>query len=149
MRKLAATTVLLAVLVGACAPLGAHVFETSLFSVDATTGAVSLPLPVAFGDDTNLVVGVEPADPTVFRAQPLAVVNDPANPNSFVVAWLGGTCDRNAEISFAPIETGFHVHLQINEKLGLGCPAATVPRALRVRTSAPVDVDAISTSGGL
>ena len=84
------------------------------------------------------MVGVEPGDPSVFRAQPVGVAQDPADPTSFVVAWLGGMSDRNAEILFAPIETGFHVHLQTNEKLGLGCPAGGIARALRVRTSAPV-----------
>jgi hypothetical protein len=136
-----------ALLIAACVGPSGQLFQTTLMHVSPANPAGDLPLPVVLGDESGLVVGIEQGAGGTFVRRPTVEV-DPADPNAFVVSWLGGLCDSDAAISFRPHEAGYSLALTINEKLGLGCPAAGVGRSVRVITSKPIPPGSIETFGG-
>jgi len=130
-----------AIFVAACLPPAGTLFRTTLLMPDGR-----YPLPLAVGDQTELVVGIEPADgdPAV-GSEPL-IRTDPADPNAFIVTWIGGACDNDAAIAFRPAGSGYALNLEVHPKIGLGCTAIGILRAVRIRTSTPVPPDLITAS---
>ncbi len=145
MRAFAIALTLGLALAGCLGPSG-QLFRTTLLHVSPDNPAGDRPLPVVLGDETGLVLGIEPAVGEVVESN-LAVRSDPADPNALIVSWFGGMCDSDAEVLFRPHEAGYSLALTVGRKLGLGCPAAAVLRGLRIRTSAPVSPESIETFG--
>ena len=131
----------LAVVVAACLPPAGTLFRATLSMPDG-----SHSLPVALGDQTGLVVEIEPTegDPTV-GSEPL-VRADPTDPNAFIVTWIGGACDNDAAIAFRPSGSGYAIDLEVHEKVVMGCVALGILRGLRIRTSTPVPLGSITAS---
>jgi hypothetical protein len=140
MRATAVGMILATLLIG-CGVKGER-FETTL-----STATGEFPLPVELGDGTDLVIGIEPADPDEWTGILPTVEVDPTDRLSLIFRWLGGMCDNNAVIAFQALESGYSLHLGVARKLGLGCPAAGVLRSVRIRTSIPIDADSIRISG--
>src|SRR5262245_21934619 len=117
MRTLA-SGLLVAIAAAACLPVNGPQFHTTLTLADG-----SYPLPVALGDETGVVVGIEPGPPDM-SAGDLAVYPEPIDANAFVASWLGGMCDSDAELSLLRRRSGpgYVLAIHVNEKLGLGCP---------------------------
>jgi hypothetical protein len=139
--KTIAIALSLVFVLAACLPPPGTVFRTTLTGPDQSD-----TLPIALGDQTALVTGIEQAegDPTV-NAPILQA--DPTDSNALIVRWLGGLCDNDVALSLAPTESGYALHLEVHGKIGLGCPAVGVIRGLRIMTSKPIRVDSITVSG--
>jgi len=129
----------LAVVLAGCLPPAGRLFRTSL-PTDSYR-----PLPVVLGDETGLVVRIEPGPP-VASAPDTAVRGDPADPNAFVVTWLGGPCESDAALSLARSGARYALRLEVHDAFG-SCPAVGIERNLYVRTSAPISADSIDLSG--
>lgn len=127
---------LVALVVAACLPPAGRVFQTTL-SHDMRD------LPVALGDQTDLVVRIEPAEADVWDWPDLGVVADQDNPDAFVLTWLGGACDGDAAVSFQRTGSGFALRVEVRRALSLGCPAVGIPRALRIITAEPIPIGSI------
>ena len=141
MRSIAVGFVLAVALV-ACWPPSGRLFHTTLTSSDG-----SYPLPVTLGDQTNLVVDIEPGPTEPFPAVEPFVRSDPANPNALILTWLGGACEDESVVVFHP--GGGRYDLAVSSRGGLfgGCPAIGLLRAIRIRTSEPVAIDLIDVIG--
>ncbi|HEX7950900.1 MAG TPA: hypothetical protein VF494_11170 [Candidatus Limnocylindrales bacterium] len=141
MRSLVVGTILAAVLASCGGPPGT-LYQALLTNTDG-----DYPLPVTLGDTTGVVVGIGAAqfDPADFRDA--GVLADPADPKAFTVTWLGGACDNDTALALRTTDSGYDVELRVHEKLGLGCIALGILRGVRVQTSAPIDVGAITISG--
>lgn len=102
------------------------------------------PLPVSVSDATGLVVGIEPAtmDPGMSTETP-ALREDQTVRGTAIFTFLGGLCDRDARISFGRSDGSYELRVYIAEKPGLGCPAAGVPRSVRISTSEPLPVASV------
>ena len=131
----------LAVLVAACGPPAGTLFKVTLSDADG-----SYPLPVMLGDQTNLVLGIEPADLEFTAAIPSIEV-DPKDPMVMVIRWMGGACDNDVVLSFYPMSAGYGLDLTTRGKIGFGCMALGVHRGLRIAMSEPVDVGSITFTG--
>ena len=141
-----AIAVTAALLVAACVGPNGQLFQTTLRDISPSNPAGDLPMLVVLGDETGLVIGIEPGAGELFDLNP-SVQADPGDPNAFVVSWLGGMCDNDAALSFRPQQAGYSLALTVHEKLGLGCPAAGIYRSVRVRTSKPISPDSIEAFG--
>ena len=130
------------VLVAACQPEG-RVFETTLGT------ELNAPLPIILTDETALVTGIAQAavDPSTTGNEP-AVQAHPGDPNGLVLTWLGGACDHDAAVHFQVLNGGYVLNLATHEKVGLGCVASAVARAVRITVSRPIPVDSITVAGG-
>jgi hypothetical protein len=103
---------------------------------------------VVLGDETDLVTAIESAEEAATSsALDLSVAADPTNPNAIIAGWLGGLCDSDATLTFGQTGSGYALHLEVHEKLGLGCPAAGIGRAVRITLSKPVRIGDILPSG--
>ncbi|MEA2672979.1 MAG: hypothetical protein QOI92_171 [Chloroflexota bacterium] len=137
----------LAALIGACgAPTGRQ-FSTTLVHTSLDNPAGDYPLGVVLGDETNLVTAIESAEEAATDPGPLSVKVDPSVPNAIIAVWLGGLCDGNATLSFQRSGSGYALRLDTHEKVGGGCPAAGIGRAVRIKLSAPVQPGDILLSG--
>jgi len=137
-------TLLMALPVVGCQPEG-RTFQTTLPTRDRD------PLPVSLTDETGLVTGIAQADvdpATIGNA--VTVVHTPGSgPNELDLTWIGGLCDQDATVRFHVVSGGNLVlNVAVHQKLGTGCPAAGVPRAVRIATSSPITVDSITVAGG-
>jgi|GEM_PF-1600188 hypothetical protein len=141
MRSLVTGAILMAVLASCGEPPGA-LFQTTLSNPNG-----EFPLPVTLGDNTGLVVGIGAAqfDPIGFRDA--GILSDPTGPTAFILTWLGGMCDNDAALVFSSTGSGYDLHVAVHEKLGLGCPAAGISRGLRIETSEPIPIGAVTVSG--
>ena len=137
----------IAVSLGACLGPSGQLFKTTLLHISEGNPAGDLPLPVVLGDETGLVVSIEPAAGETSDLKPTVRPN-PEDKNSFTVSWLGGMCDSDAQLLFRPHESGYSLALIVGRKLGLGCPAAGVPRGVLIKTSAHLALESIETFGG-
>lgn len=137
-----AVGLLLTAFLAACFPPAGRPFHTTLSTPDGSN-----PLPVALGDETDLVIGIEPAEPATSASLEPLVQADPTDPSAVIVSWVGGMCDNDASLSLRPSGAGYALHLEVHQKLGLGCPAAGVLRGLRINTSRPIPLGSITTSG--
>lgn len=152
MRMKASTILIAACVLGALAiaacsgPSPSRQFKAVLqFSEEART------LPVVLSDETGLVTGIEsgPLDPSFDYSAPAARA-DPTDPNAFIVSWLGGACDNDAELRFTANEGGYVLGVAVHGTFGFpgGCPALGIPRDVRIVTSSPIPLDSIVASGG-
>lgn len=135
------TGAILTAVLAACGPPPGVLFNTTL-----STPNGEFPLPVALGDTSGLVVGIEPAqvDPGDFRDA--GVLADPTGPNAFILTWLGGMCDSDAALVLSPSDSGYEIRLAVRERIG-SCPGAGILRGLRIETSEPIPVATITISG--
>lgn len=117
------------------------------FTTTISTPNGELPLPVTLVDTTGLVVAIGPAEIDQADFRDAGVLPDPGNPTAFVLTWLGGMCDNDVALVLSSTDSGYDLNLAIHQKLGGGCPAAGVLRAIRVETTAPIPVATISISG--
>jgi hypothetical protein len=146
MRKLLVALGLVA-LIGACgAPTGRQ-FSTTLVHTSPDNPAGDDLLSVVLGDETNLVTAIESAEVAATDPGPLSVKADPLVPNAIIAVWLGGLCDENATLAFERSGSGYALRLDTHQKIGLGCPAAGIGRAVRIKLSEPVPVGDILPSG--
>jgi hypothetical protein len=131
-------SVLVAVPGVACQPQG-RTFQTTLQSENTN------PLPVTLTDETELVTGIAQADvDPAALADPLPVVHALASdPNASILTWEGGACDQDTTVRFHVLHGGYVLNVAVHEKSGIGCPAAAVPRAIRLTTSRPIAPDSI------
>jgi hypothetical protein len=141
MRAFVIGAILMAILASCGGPPG------TLFHATLTDAAGAYPLPVTLGDTTGLVLGVRAGqfDPADFRDA--GILADPAEPEAFIVTWLGGACDSDAVLTFRTTGSGYDIELAEHQKLGLGCTAQGILRGLRVETSAPILLSTITISG--
>lgn len=120
------------------------------FSAVLQFSAEARPLPVVLSDETGLVTGIEsaPMEPDGAYSE-LAARADPADPNAFIISWLGGDCDNDAALTFKRHEAGYTVGVAIQGKLGFpgGCTAGGVARDVRVVTSSPIPLASIVVAG--
>jgi len=144
---LIAVIILGGAVVAACAaPDPSRQFRTVLqFSAEAA------PLPVVLNDETSLVTRIEsgPVDPQFDTLAP-AARTDPADPNAFIVSWLGGACDNDAVLWFTRGQGVYSLSVQVNGKFAFpgGCTAVGIPRDVRIVTSSPMPIDSIVAAGG-
>ena len=125
-----------------CGPPAGRRFHTTLTTPDG-----SHSLPGTLGDQTNLVVGLEPGPIDPFPAADPAVRSDPADPNAMILTWVGGACEDESVVVFHP--GGGRYDLAVSPRAGLfgSCPAIGILRAVRIRTSEPVPIDLIDVIG--
>ena len=137
-----ALTLLVAV-VAACQADGTT-FQTTL----RTEG--NDPLPVTLTDQTGLVtaIGQPVLDASAWNDNVPVLHADPDDPNASVLTWLGGMCDQDTAVWFGLQTGGYILSVAVHEKLGLGCPAAAVLRAIRISTSRPIPVGSVIVAGG-
>ncbi|HUG29828.1 MAG TPA: hypothetical protein VMQ65_04845 [Candidatus Limnocylindria bacterium] len=126
----------------ACLPPAGRQFHTTLI---APNGEYSLP--VTLGDETDLVVMIEPAEIDDPGGLQPTLRADPDDPNAFIVAWLGGACDNDAALSLRPTGPGYVLHLEVHGQLVFGCTALGISRAVRIKASEAIPLDAITTTG--
>lgn len=139
-RRATAARVLLAVfVVAACLPPAGRLFETTLLHD-------TRDLPVTLGDQTDLVVGIEPSDVDSWDFPDPGVIADPGNPGAFVLTWLGGACDSEAVVSFQHAGSGYALRVEVRRGFSLGCTAVGIRRALRIVTAEPIPVGSIVVS---
>ena len=131
----------LAATVAACGQPAGTLFKVTLSHLDR-----SYPLPVVLGDQTNLVIGMEQAEPDPLSNKPSIEV-DPEDPRVVVVWWIGGACDNDAVLAFYPLSPGYALDLTTHGKIVFGCTAVGIPRGVRIEMSAPVDVGSITFTG--
>jgi hypothetical protein len=146
MRKLV-VALGLAALIGACGGPTGRQFSTTLVHTSPDNPAGDYLLPVVLVDQANLVTAIESAEEAATDPGPLSVKADPSVPNAIIAVWLGGLCDGNATLSFQRSGSGYILRLDTHEKVGLGCPAAGIGRAVRIKLSAPVRLGDILPSG--
>ena len=146
--KVAALGLVLTCFVAACSmPPAGQLFHTTLLHRSPSNPTGDYPLPVAIGDQTELVVGIEPAEGDQGGGPEPFVRLDPADPNALILTWVGGMCDNDAAVSFRPSGSGYALHLDVHGKLGFGCPAAGILRGLRIVASKAIEIRAIAVSG--
>ncbi len=141
LRRTVALSVLVAVLVVACQPEG-RIFEVTLRT------EYNRPLPVSLSDETGLVTGITQAAADPATGNEPALQADQADPNTSILTWQGGACDTNTDVVFHVLHGGYVVNVSSHEGIGTGCPAAAVPRAIRLATSHPIPVDSVTVAGG-
>lgn len=140
--------VTLAALIGACGSPAGRQFSTTLVHTSLDNAAGDYLLPVVLGDQTNLVTAIESAEAAATDPRPDLSVNvDPSDPNAIIALWLGGLCDSDASLAFQRSDWGYALHLETHQKIGVGCPAAGIGRAVRIKMSKPVPATDIVPSG--
>jgi hypothetical protein len=142
-RWAVALTMLVAILVVACQP-ASRTFQTTL------RPEFNDPMPVTLTDETGLVSGIAEAevDAATFNDFSPRLRAVPNEPNASVLTWIGGMCDTNTTVRFHVLNGGYVLNLANHVTFGTGCPAAAVPRALRIETSSPIPVDSVTVAGG-
>jgi hypothetical protein len=138
--------VVLAVVVSACLPPAGRLFRLTLTTVYGSRGQ-----PVVLGDQTGLVTGLEQIDPTAAgfdgaQEEPM-VKPDPSDATAILVGWVGGECDSDDAISFAPSASGDTLRIDLHVP-PLPCGAAAIGHGIRIRLTKALDTTAIVTSYG-
>ena len=77
------------------------------------------PLPVILGDETGLVVGVEPVsmDFTTWTDTP-RLRADPADARAAVLSFLGGMCDQDVKLAFRLHKAVYELRVDVAQKPG-------------------------------
>lgn len=132
---------LVTVLVAACGgPSGSPMPTPRLFRTVLSHGDTP-SVPVVLSDSTGLVTALGPQiDPRSDEREP-ALLADPSEPNAFEITWLGGLCDEEIDLEFAPAEDGFT--LRLNVHASGSCPAAGVSRGVRIVASRAIPLATI------
>jgi hypothetical protein len=138
------TVLALALLVAACSlPPAGRLFRTSLSNGDGDA-----PLPIALGDETDLVSGIEAAPAGADAPGTGATVRaDPDRTNAFIVTWMGGLCATDAALSFTRAGSGYALQLEGHQATLASCPMVGIERDLRIRTSSAVPLALIAVTG--
>jgi hypothetical protein len=138
------TVLAVAVLVAACSlPPAGRLFRTSLSNGDGYA-----QIPIALGDETDLVTGIEAAPAGAEAPGAGASVRaDLAGTNAFIVTWMGGLCATDAALSFTRAGSGFALHLEGHQPPLASCSMVGIGRDLRIRTSTPIPLDLIAATG--
>jgi hypothetical protein len=140
--KTVAAYVLLGAVAAACLAPGGTLFKATVTQPDG-----SYPLEVVLGDHTGKVIAVgsalgDGAGGVLPRTQ-----QDPNNPNAVIVTWATGACD-DVHMLFQATDTRYRLDVIAHERIGLGCTAQLLFRALRIRFSEPISPDSITARGG-
>ena len=97
-----------------------------------------------------MVTGIAsaPRDPSG-RYAGVSVRADPADPNAFIVSWLGGACDNDASLTLSRHERNYVLNVTIHGRFGFpgGCTANGIARDIRILTSSPIPVESIIAAG--
>ena len=105
---------------------------------------------MVLSDETGQVTGIAsaPIDPGG-AYQELAARADPADPNAFIISWLGGHCDNDATLTFKRHEAGYVLNVAVHGTFAFpgGCTAEGIPRDVRIVTSSPIPLDSIVAAG--
>ncbi len=141
LRSAISVSLFAVLLAAACQPTGQS------FQVTLRT-EFSDPLPVTLTDETGLVTGITQATFGPAAGNAPALHGDPADPNASILTWVGGMCDSDTAVVFRMLHGSYVLNVSIHQRFGLGCPAAGVPRAIRIGTSRPIPVDSITVAGG-
>jgi len=127
-----------AVIVTACdKPPSGQLFSTHLPTTDHE------PLLVTLHDQTGIVASVAPGPPDARAMSAARVDADPADPNAFVLSWVGGLCDAPADVTFVRGDSGYSLQL-LDPAASGSCPAVGVERGLLIKTSIPIAMGSIA-----
>jgi hypothetical protein len=106
------------------------------------------PFPVALIDETELVTGIAPAQVDLAWGDVKPVLHAvPDDAGAAVLSWLGGLCDRDATMRFHVVHGDYLLNVAIHDP-GSSCPAAGVPRAIRIAMSRSIPIASIVVAGG-
>jgi len=141
MRAASVALAVMSVITGCLGPAGTQ-FRTSL----PEPGVVK-PFPIVLGDETGLVVRVEPGPIDPSARIELTVREDPTNPSAIIAIWLGGAIDDEAALSFRRVLSGYALSLDVHRGFG-SSTGEGIYRSLRIVTTEPVSVESITVSGG-
>ena len=134
--------ILFAIAVVACGPPAGRLFHTTLTTPDG-----SHSLPVTLGDQTDLVVGIEPGPTEPFPNDEPSVRTDPADPKALIVTWMGGACEDESVVVIHPNSDGYDMAVSPRGGLFASCPAFGISRAIRITTSEPIPIELIDLIG--
>ena len=104
----------------------------------------SYELPVALYDPAGLVSTVEAAAPDT--TGPNAALTQ-VDADSAVLQWLGGACDRRAQINVHAQDRTISLAVRTDEAFG-ACPALGIPRAVTITFREPIGDRIIELAGG-
>lgn len=139
--RVASIALAVTLLATGCGPAGRQ-FRTSL-----PEPGVAVPFPIVLGDETGLVVGIEPGPIDKWARIELAVHEDATNSNAIIAVWMGGAIDDDAVLSFRRVASGFALSLDVHQGFG-GSTSEGISRSLRIVTTEPISVESITVSGG-
>lgn len=106
------------------------------------------PLPVVLIDATGLITVIEPGPADARLDTSVAVRADPGDQQAFLVSWLGGACDKDAQLTFSRSGSRYDLKLEVHHIDWVGpCILIGIGRVLLVRTSVVIPVDTIAASG--
>lgn len=97
------------------------------------------PLPIRVSDLPGVIRSVSIADSDPGRE---GVSPVPGRDDALYVHWMGGMCDRGAEVVVDRAGAGLAITIRTQRDFG-GCRMAGIPRTLMLETTEPVDVSAI------
>lgn len=141
--RIFALAFLLAAVSTACQPPAGTLFRTTVVEPDG-----SYPMPVVLGDQTGLVVSVEPAPGVNPDSHLPNIQPDPTDPNALILSWGTGACDDESVVSFQRSATGLRLDVEVRNGFSLGgCIGMLLFRGLRIRFSTPIP-DSIEAFGG-
>jgi hypothetical protein len=139
MRLRSACVAVLVVTLAACG-LIPRTFEVSFPSA----GSVDA-LSVVLVDHTGLVTGLDlPSQSSEDWRE--GVRNGAGRPDSLVVGWLGGTCDRRATLTLDEVPGGYRITRRMNSVDR--CLLAGIGRSVIVSLSRPVAADSVQLEPG-
>ena len=140
--RITTIAVAVALLATGCLGPSGRQFRTSL-----PEPGVAAPFPIVVGDETGLVVGIEPGPIDPWARIELAVHEDPTSQMAFIAVWMGGAIDDDAVLSFRRVGSGFALSLDAHRGLG-NSTSEGIARSLRIVTTEPISVESITASGG-
>jgi hypothetical protein len=105
------------------------------------------PSPLVLGDETGLVTGIEPTQLGGNFDPDTRVVADPTEERALILAWLGGACEGEIDVSFARSGSGYTLGIESHPKGTQPCPAVGIPHALRIHLSTAVPGVDVSATG--
>jgi hypothetical protein len=134
---------LIVIVTAACQPAGA-LFNTTVHQPDG-----SYPMPVVLGDQTGLVIGIEPTVGDFPRGDLPNVQPAQDDPNAVIVSWGTGACDDDSAVSFQRSEAGYRLTVVVHGGFSMGCTAQLLIRTLQIRFSEAIPASSILAIGGL
>jgi hypothetical protein len=139
LRQRSACVSVLVVALAACG-LNPRTFEVGF----APSGSVDA-LSVVLVDHTGLVTGLDlPPQPSEDWRE--GVRNGAGRPDSLVVGWLGGMCDRRATLTLDEVPGGYRITRRMNSVDR--CLLAGIGRIVVVSLSRPVASDSVQLEPG-
>jgi hypothetical protein len=100
-------------------------------------------LPVVLDDRTGLVVRIEPGPGDVpGLVDDDAAIGLPGDPTAVVVRWLGGMCDKQANLTLEDRQGTLWLSVRTDRDFG-GCRLAGISRPITLYFATPVDATRI------